>query len=79
VTVLKRVTETAVIASPFFDDSPLDVSHSENLINIPLDRYLSKVEISVVEVSRGLGIIIITEPEINRTCSYYYMIDFKHK
>lgn len=54
VTVLKRVTETSVIASPFFEDSPVDVSCSENLINIPLDRYLSKIEISVVEVRDSL-------------------------
>ena len=51
VTVLKRTTETSVIASPFFEDSPVDVACSENLINIPLDRHLGKIEISVVEVS----------------------------
>lgn len=54
VTVLKRVTETSVIASPFFEDSPIDVLISENLINIPLDRYLSKIEISVVEVQDSM-------------------------
>lgn len=53
VSVLKRVTETSVIASPFFEDSPVDVSNSENLINIPLDRQIGKIEISVVEVRGG--------------------------
>ena len=50
VTVLKKMTEVSVIASPFFEDSPVDVSCSENLINIPIDRYLGKIEISPVEL-----------------------------
>ncbi len=51
VMVLKKVVETSVIASPFFEDSPVDVANSENLLHIPLDRYLSKVEISIVEIA----------------------------
>lgn len=50
VTVLKRVTETAVLASPYFEDCPVDVANSENLIHIPLDRRLNKIEISIVEL-----------------------------
>lgn len=50
VTVLKKVTESAILASPFFEDSPVDVSNSENLVHIPLDRYLGKMEVAVVEV-----------------------------
>ena len=49
VTVLKRVTETAVLASPYFEDCPLDLTNSANLVHIPLDRHLSKIEVSVVE------------------------------
>lgn len=51
VTVLKKVMETSLIASPFFEDTAIDVSISENLINIPVDRYLSKIEIKVVELT----------------------------
>lgn len=47
VMVLKKTLETSVIASPFFDDTPVSMCN-ENLINIPLDRYLNKIEISVV-------------------------------
>lgn len=54
VTVLKRVTETAALASPFFEDSPVDVSNSENLVHIPLDRHLNKIEISVIQLGDSI-------------------------
>lgn len=70
VTVLRKVTETAVIASPFFEDSPVDVSCSDNLIHIPLDRYLSKIEISPVELRDPMELNKL----FNDTCVVYEKI-----
>lgn len=74
VMVQKKDLETSLIASPFFEDSPVDISNSENLLHIPLDRHLSKVEISIVPITDST--------ERNRlysdTCTVHEKINLSH-
>ncbi len=50
VTIMEVVVELSAIVSPYFDDVEIDVSNSENLINIPLDDYLGRIEVAIVTI-----------------------------
>ena len=54
VIILDKAIETSLIASPYFEDISIDLSDSENLMNIPVDQHLGKVEVAVVNLKYSI-------------------------
>ena len=67
VTVENKVLETALIMSPHFDNEPVDLKNSENLLHIMMDKKFEEIEVTIKE----LGDHAERNKLYNDTCSIH--------